>query len=79
MTSDVEQPQVQPPPVDTSENQLANFSSPTVLLVDDDPSTRRYLAHLLTHEGYQVVQAEDGEQALALYFQMQPQIVLLDA
>ncbi len=70
---------MQPPPVDTSENQLANFSSPTVLLVDDDPSTRRYLAHLLTHEGYQVVQAEDGEQALALYFQMQPQIVLLDA
>ncbi|MFQ3584635.1 MAG: response regulator [Cyanobacteriota bacterium] len=58
---------------------MANFSSSTVLLVDDDPATRVYLAHLLTHEGYRVVEAEEGEQALALYAQTQPQIVLLDA
>ncbi|MCF2971482.1 response regulator [Synechococcus sp. Nb3U1] len=58
---------------------MTNFSSPTVLLVDDDPSTRVYLMHLLVHEGYRVVEAEEGEQALVLYSQSQPQIVLLDA
>ncbi|MGQ9836890.1 MAG: response regulator [Cyanobacteriota bacterium] len=64
---------------DDSDNQLAKVSSPTVLLVDNDPSTRAYLAHLLTHEGYRVVEAEDGEQALTLYGQTQPQLILLDA
>jgi len=54
-------------------------ASPTVLLVDDDPLTRVYLAHLLAHEGYRVAEAEDGDQALLLFGQTQPQIALLDA
>ncbi|MEN9221278.1 MAG: response regulator, partial [Thermostichus sp. BF3_bins_97] len=66
------------PPIPRSQHRLLS-ASPTVLLVDDDPSTRVYLAHLLTHEGYQVVEAEDGDQALLLFGQTQPQIALLDA
>lgn len=54
-------------------------ASPTVLLADDDPCIRGYLTHLLVHEGYQVAEAEDGDQALLLFGQTQPQIALLDA
>lgn len=38
----------------------------TVLLVDDDPMLRRLLSRALTDEGYPVITAENGEQALIL-------------
>lgn len=37
-----------------------------VLVVDDDPQIRRVVRRLLTREGFQVVEAESGEAALAL-------------
>ena len=69
---------MQSPVVLNSERPLPNVS-PTVLLADDDPFIRKYLALLLSHEGYWVAEAEDGEQALQLFAQTQPQIALLDA
>ncbi len=39
---------------------------PTILLVDDEPGIRRSLGEALKDEGYQVVKAERGEQALDL-------------
>jgi two-component system cell cycle sensor histidine kinase/response regulator CckA len=38
----------------------------TVLLVDDDGPLRRVFGHALTARGYQVIEATDGEDALAL-------------
>ncbi len=38
--------------------------SPTVMIVEDDPSTRRLYRFLLTNSGYTVVEAEDGIAAL---------------
>jgi two-component system chemotaxis response regulator CheY len=35
-----------------------------VLIVDDDPTTRRLLTHTLKRNGYEVTAAEDGRQAL---------------
>jgi DNA-binding NtrC family response regulator len=35
-----------------------------VLIVDDDESVRRLVEHVLLHAGYDVVLAEDGQQAL---------------
>ncbi len=39
---------------------------PRVLVVDDDPRNRRLLEALLAPEGYDIVQASSGEEALAL-------------
>jgi diguanylate cyclase (GGDEF)-like protein len=49
-----------------------------VLVVDDDTKLRRLLSHLLTNAGYQVIQAEDGEEGLSLALQESPQIVVTD-
>jgi DNA-binding NtrC family response regulator len=38
----------------------------TILLVDDEEAIRRFLGPLLESYGYQVLQAENGKQALAV-------------
>jgi CheY-like chemotaxis protein len=38
----------------------------TILVVDDEAVARRFMERALTHEGYEVVLANDGEEALAL-------------
>jgi two-component system, cell cycle sensor histidine kinase and response regulator CckA len=38
----------------------------TILVVDDEAVARRFLERALTHEGYEVMLANDGEQALEL-------------
>jgi len=52
----------------------------TVLIVDDDPGMVRLLSRMLgkSPRSYRLVEAFDGEQALALMRQMSPQAVLLD-
>lgn len=49
-----------------------------VLIAEDDVLIREGLAEILEKEGYQVVQAADGEQALALHASETPQFVCLD-
>ena len=51
----------------------------TVLLVEDDRSTRLALRGVLDQEGYRVVEAGDGEEAMQLYPRVRPDLVLLDA
>ncbi|HKU38300.1 MAG TPA: ATP-binding protein [Polyangiales bacterium] len=51
--------------------------SGTVLLVDDQLQVRRSLQRILEDAGYEVMVAEDGEHALALVRQREPQIDLL--
>jgi PAS domain S-box-containing protein len=50
-----------------------------ILIVDDDALTRMQLRELLEHSGYQTVEACSSEEALLLYQQRQPDMVLLDA
>jgi DNA-binding response OmpR family regulator len=49
-----------------------------ILLVDDDPQLMHVLAMFFDLEGYHVLKARDGEQALSLLREYQPDIVLLD-
>jgi len=49
-----------------------------VLLVEDDRLIRRGLAEVLTDEGYEVVEAFDGDTALALFHQRPMDVVCLD-
>ena len=51
---------------------------PLILIVDDDKSMRILLHHAMKQEGYQVAEVADGEQALAAYTHLHPDIVLLD-
>lgn len=53
--------------------------SPLVLIVDDDKFMRIQLRHAMQQVGYQVVEASDGQEALATYSDTHPDIVLLDA
>ncbi|MBT9582054.1 response regulator [bacterium] len=50
----------------------------TVLIVDDEPSIRRFLRHLLEQEGYDVLEAGSGQEALTRCQREQPDLVLLD-
>ena len=50
----------------------------SILLVDDDDQFRAMLNEALTGEGYQVVEARDGRQALALYASKPTDLVITD-
>lgn len=49
-----------------------------VLIAEDDKLTRGGLAELLTDEGYDVVEAENGEEAIEKFNATQPNFVCLD-
>jgi PAS domain S-box-containing protein len=50
-----------------------------VLLVDDDAVARLLTASALTARGWQVAEADGGTQALGMFAQLQPDVVVLDA
>jgi CheY-like chemotaxis protein len=50
----------------------------TVLVVDDDPTMVRLASKLLLNDGYKVLEALNGSQALALAGEHLPDCVLLD-
>ena len=49
-----------------------------VLIVDDEPNDRMLLRDALVHDGYQVTEAADGSEALAMVTERLPDVVLLD-
>ena len=49
-----------------------------ILLADDDKFMRLQLRRVMELEGYQVAEASDGEECLAIYPSLNPDIVLLD-
>jgi two-component system phosphate regulon response regulator PhoB len=51
---------------------------PSVLLVEDEPAQREVLAYNLEADGFRVVKAEDGEEALMLVDEATPDVILLD-
>ncbi|MCK4837168.1 MAG: response regulator [Desulfobulbaceae bacterium] len=52
--------------------------TPTVLLVDDEPNILLSLKFLMQKEGYEVLVAQNGEEALAIARQCLPDLVILD-
>lgn len=49
-----------------------------ILVVDDQEDNRRILRDLLTNTGFEVIQAETGEQAVALAEAQVPDLILMD-
>ncbi|WP_084528970.1 response regulator transcription factor [Nocardia crassostreae] len=52
--------------------------APLVLIVEDDPNVRSTLDQLLRFEGYQVVLAADGQQALEVLERQRPDLAVVD-
>jgi two-component system, OmpR family, response regulator len=52
--------------------------SPTILLVDDEDAVQKLLTYPLEREGYRVVAARDGQEALDRFAAEQPDLVVLD-
>ncbi len=52
--------------------------SPTVVFADDEPAIRRLFAAALEGTGIVVAEAADGELALAMVREVQPDLVVLD-
>ena len=50
----------------------------TILLVDDEDAVQKLLTYPLEHEGYRVVQARDGEEALDRFAAEHVDLVVLD-
>jgi len=49
-----------------------------ILVVDDEPNIREVVGLYLRRDGHAVVLASDGNEALRLYQQTQPDLVVLD-
>ncbi len=52
--------------------------SHTVLVVDDEADVRAFLTAVLEKDGYRVVTAPDGRQALRIAEEEQPDLIVLD-
>jgi CheY-like chemotaxis protein len=50
----------------------------SILVVEDDPAFREVIIEVLTDAGYAVLQAVDGQAALAVARTEQPDIILMD-
>jgi CheY-like chemotaxis protein len=50
----------------------------TVLVVDDDPVVHQVLHHFLGRNGYQMINANNGREAIALATRERPQLIILD-
>ena len=57
--------------------ETSQSSRPVVLVVDDDPDLRM-LANMQLGEGFDVIQAADGEECVAKALDSQPDVILLD-
>jgi len=51
---------------------------PLVLVVEDDPETRRYYADAFSRVGFETHQAHNGLQALQKAFELRPSLILTD-
>jgi len=49
-----------------------------ILVADDSSTVRRLVAARLLADGYEVIEAEDGEEALRLALAEQPDLIVLD-
>jgi two-component system KDP operon response regulator KdpE len=54
------------------------MSNERVLIVDDEPSIRRFLRVTLTAQGYNTFEATSGQEALTIAAEEKPNIVILD-
>ena len=57
---------------------MASARDKTVLVVDDEPNIRQYLKTILEDAEFNVLTAQDGEEALGIIRQQRPDFISLD-
>ena len=57
---------------------MASNTQPIILVVEDEPAQREVLSYNFEAEGFSVTTAENGEEALLLVGEVQPDIIVLD-
>ena len=59
-------------------SQTATNHTPVILVVDDNPTNLKLVSDVLEFDGYEIVKAEDAEQAQALLKDRLPDLILMD-
>jgi two-component system, cell cycle response regulator DivK len=54
------------------------MANEVVLLVEDDSKSRKLIRDLLTFKGYEIIEAETGEDGVRLAQERRPRLVLMD-
>ena len=57
---------------------MGDFNGKTILIVEDDNDSRQMLRFFLEAEGYQIIEAGNGREALKLAVSAQPDLILMD-
>ena len=57
---------------------MSPSAKPLILIVEDEPSLSTLLRYNVEKEGYRVVEANDGEEALVLVQEELPELIILD-
>ena len=60
------------------EQQLGKFMSKYILVVEDQEDNRQILRDLLGNAGYELTEAENGEEAIAAVAKRRPDLILMD-
>ncbi len=55
-----------------------NKANPLILIIEDDPQTRRFLKTTLCNRGWRVIEAENGKTGLSMIKSESPDLVILD-
>ena len=61
-----------------SRSETASFKKPIVMVVDDDPVIRDLLNSVFTLQGFKMVTATNGEEAVAKAWAEKPDLILMD-
>jgi len=63
---------------DSQKTPSIDLKGRSILVVDDDRVNLKIIGGILRHEGYEISEATSGEQALEVYAEFRPNLVLLD-
>ncbi len=57
---------------------MTDMDKPMILIVEDDEKSRRLMRDVLEHQGYDVMETDQGEIAIELIRKLHPSLVLMD-
>src|SRR6267378_1729135 len=65
-------------PVEHPMDERSLTAPASILVVDDDPIVRSLMRATLAHDGFEVIEAEDGVEGCRLYQEHRPDLLLVD-